>query len=167
METPRALKVTGLVIALALLAAFAAGLRDLPRPQGWAAQPPPPFSRFSRLVAEARQRVRPISVSALRQGLASDSALRLIDVREESEWAAGHIAGAIHLGRGVLERDIEGIVPDVRTPIVLYCGGGARSVLAAESLQRMGYSLVYSLEGGYRAWREQSDAAPPDFASND
>ena len=79
---------------------------------------------------------------------------RLIDVREESEWAAGHLPQAEHLGRGILERDIEERVPDTAAPIVLYCGGGYRSALAAKSLQEMGYTNVLSLAGGIRAWRD-------------
>lgn len=80
----------------------------------------------------------------------------LIDVREDHEWQAGHIQNAIHIGRGILERDIETKIPDPTTPLVLYCGGGYRSALAAESLQKMGYSNVFSLKGGWREWKEKS-----------
>ena len=80
----------------------------------------------------------------------------LIDVREDREWQAGHIAGAIHIGKGVIERDIEGRVPDHGAKLVLYCGGGYRSVLAAESLQKMGYDNVFSMSGGWREWCEKS-----------
>jgi rhodanese-related sulfurtransferase len=78
----------------------------------------------------------------------------LLDVREDHEWAAGHLPGAQHLGRGILERDIEGIAPNLEQPLVLYCGGGFRSALAADSLQQMGYRRVYSLAGGFRGWKD-------------
>ena len=78
----------------------------------------------------------------------------LVDVREDSEWAAGHLPLAIHLGKGVIERDIEQAIPDTAAEIVLYCGGGYRSALAADNLQKMGYEDVYSMDGGYRGWRE-------------
>ncbi|MCS7045598.1 MAG: rhodanese-like domain-containing protein, partial [Gemmataceae bacterium] len=78
----------------------------------------------------------------------------LIDVREDHEWAKGHIPGAIHLGKGIIERDIEARVPDPTTPLVLYCGGGYRSALAADNLQKMGYVNVLSMDGGWRAWKE-------------
>jgi rhodanese-related sulfurtransferase len=109
---------------------------------------------FLRLVEQARPRVREVSIEQVRAEQRDGAAFRLIDVREESEWAAGHLPGAEHMGRGVLERDIEARVPDPRTPIVLYCGGGYRSVLAAESLQRMGYGNVRSMSGGFRGWRD-------------
>jgi rhodanese-related sulfurtransferase len=80
----------------------------------------------------------------------------LIDVREESEFAAGHLPGAIHLGKGVIERDIEGNVPDTGAKLVLYCGGGFRSALAADNLQKMGYTNVISMDGGFRVWREKN-----------
>ena len=78
----------------------------------------------------------------------------LVDVREESEFAAGHAAGAVHLGKGVIERDIEKVIPDAETPLVLYCGGGFRSALAADNLQKMGYTSVISMDGGWRAWTQ-------------
>jgi rhodanese-related sulfurtransferase len=109
---------------------------------------------FLRLVEQARPRVREVSIEQVRAEQQNGAPFRLIDVREESEWAAGHLPGAEHMGRGVLERDIEARIPDPRTPLVLYCGGGYRSVLAAESLQRMGYGNVRSMSGGFRGWRD-------------
>lgn len=109
---------------------------------------------FLALVDDARGRVREIDVATTRERTAQDPQVVLVDVREESEWAAGHAAGAIHLGKGVIERDIEGRVPDRGTEIILYCGGGFRSVLAADALQRMGYTNVVSMAGGWRAWQE-------------
>ncbi len=105
---------------------------------------------FLKLVEEVRPRVREISVDEARARQAAGA--RLIDVREDSEWAAGHAAGAEHLGKGVIERDIERTVPDRSAEIVLYCGGGYRSALAAENLQRMGYQSVISMDGGYSGW---------------
>lgn len=113
---------------------------------------------FLRLVEDARSRVREVSVAEARAALASGEA-RLIDVREDREWDAGHAAGAEHLGRGVIERDVEKAVPDRDAPLILYCGGGFRSVLAAQSLARMGYRNVASMAGGWRAWR---DAGAPE-----
>jgi len=107
---------------------------------------------FLKLVDEARSRVREVSVGraleCVRQGA------RLIDVREDNEWQRGHASGAEHLGRGVIERDIEREVPDHGAELILYCGGGYRSALAADNLQRMGYTNVYSLAGGWKAWNE-------------
>ncbi len=95
--------------------------------------------------------------SAMREPVGSQRAqLVLIDVREDREWQAGHIKGAIHIGKGVIERDIESRVPDHGAKVVLYCGGGYRSVLAAESMQKMGYDNVYSMSGGWREWCEKS-----------
>jgi rhodanese-related sulfurtransferase len=105
---------------------------------------------FIALVEEVMPRIKEIAADEV----ASLSDVALIDVREESEFAAGHAASAIHLGRGILERDIENTVPDKNTKIVLYCGGGYRSALAAYSLQKMGYSNVYSMAGGWRCWCE-------------
>jgi len=112
---------------------------------------------FLKLVEESRSRVREISVEEARTKLEKGRA-KLIDVREESEWAAGHARGAQHLGKGVIERDIEKRVPDRSTEIILYCGGGFRSTLSADALQRMGYTNVASMAGGWRAWQ---DAAGP------
>jgi rhodanese-related sulfurtransferase len=112
---------------------------------------------FIKLVDEARAHVRECTVHDLRARLAdAGDALPfvLIDVREESEWQKDHIKGAIHLGKGVIERDIEARVPDAATPLVLYCGGGFRSALAGKNLRAMGYTDVTSVDGGIRGWRE-------------
>lgn len=109
---------------------------------------------FLRVVDEARAHVRETTVDAVRARQARGEAFTLLDVREDSEWSRGHIPGAVHIGRGVLERDAETVLPDPSAPIVLYCGGGFRSVLAAESLGRMGYTDVESMDGGYREWTD-------------
>jgi rhodanese-related sulfurtransferase len=108
---------------------------------------------FLKLVDDAKSRVREVSVAEARQKLETRKT-HVIDVREESEWAAGHARGAEHLGKGVIERDIEARVPDRSAGIILYCGGGFRSALAADSLQKMGYTNVASMAGGWRAWQE-------------
>lgn len=108
---------------------------------------------FLALVNEARQRVHTTDVEGYRKMLEEGEPHLLVDIREESEWAAGHAAGAVHLGKGVIERDIEKKVPDKNAKLVLYCGGGFRSALAADSLQRMGYANVVSLDGGWRGWQ--------------
>lgn len=106
---------------------------------------------FERLCADARSRIREVSVrDAARE--AQLAGVLLVDVREESEWARGHAAGAVHLGKGIIERDVEERVPDKATRLLLYCGGGYRSALAADNLQRMGYTDVASVAGGWRAW---------------
>lgn len=107
---------------------------------------------FLALVDDAKTRVREIDVATVRSMADRGDRFELIDVREDLEWAAGRATGARHLGRGVLERDIEIAVPDKATPVVLYCGGGFRSALSADSLQRMGYTAVTSLAGGWKAW---------------
>ena len=109
--------------------------------------------RFLDLVNDAKSRIRESTVDDVKQDNESGEEFVLADTREESEWAAGHAAGAIHLGKGIIERDIESAVPDTSKKIVLYCGGGYRSALAADALQKMGYSNVYSLAGGWRAWK--------------
>ena len=106
---------------------------------------------FLKIVDEARARVREVTLEGLRERLRANPALVLLDVREESEWAAGHAAEAMHLGKGVLERDIEARLPDPSAEIVMYCGGGYRSALACDAAQRMGYRNVSSLVGGYKA----------------
>lgn len=108
---------------------------------------------FLALVDAAKSRVREISVEDTRRKLQNGA--RLIDVREESEWAAGHVKGAEYIGRGVLERDIEKKVPDKNAELILYCGGGFRSALAADNLQRMGYENVLSMAGGWREWQSK------------
>lgn len=107
---------------------------------------------FLKLVTDTRARVREVSVDDTRRRMASGAPVHVIDVREESEWAAGHAAGATSLGKGLIERDIEARVPDPGAEVILYCGGGYRSVLAADALQRMGYTNVASMAGGWRAW---------------
>jgi rhodanese-related sulfurtransferase len=109
---------------------------------------------FLNLVNEAQARVREVTIEQTRERMAHNSAAQLIDVREDSEWSAGHAAGARHIGKGVIERDIEAQIPDTSTEIILYCGGGYRSLLAADALQKMGYTNVASMAGGWRAWRD-------------
>lgn len=109
---------------------------------------------FLALVNDAKSRIREIDLEGYRKMQAEGTAHILIDTREESEFAAGHAAGALHLGKGVIERDIETKVPDKSTTLVLYCGGGFRSALAADNLQKMGYTNPISLDGGWRAWKE-------------
>jgi rhodanese-related sulfurtransferase len=109
---------------------------------------------FLKLVNDAKSRVREVTIEDTRARLAADSSVRLIDVREDDEWSASHAAGAEHLGKGIIERDIEATVPDKATELILYCGGGYRSALAADVLQQMGYTNVYSMAGGWKAWKE-------------
>ena len=109
---------------------------------------------FLRLVEDARTRVREMSIAALRDRLAHDPPVHLLDVREHEEWLRGHLPGARHLCKGIIERDIEDMVPDTGAEIVLYCGGGFRSALAADALRKMGYTRVASMAGGWRAWTE-------------
>jgi rhodanese-related sulfurtransferase len=107
---------------------------------------------FLKLVADAKARVKECTVQDVRTRQAAGERFTLVDVREESEFAAGHLPGAVHIGKGVIERDIEAKVPDAGAPLVLYCGGGFRSALAAEALQKMGYSNVISMDGGWSGW---------------
>src|SRR5579862_6947662 len=111
--------------------------------------------RFLRIVDEARARVKETTVDAVKKKLDHGEKFLLIDVREESEYAKDHLPGAIHLGKGIIERDIEGRVPDFNSEMILYCGGGFRSALAADNLQKMGYTNVISMDGGIRDWREK------------
>jgi rhodanese-related sulfurtransferase len=111
-----------------------------------------PASRFAKLTEDAKSRVREVSPTEASQMQANGAVL--IDVRESDEFAKGHAQGAVHLSRGVIELRIEALVPDVSRPILCYCGGGSRSALAADSLQRMGYTNVASVAGGFKAWRE-------------
>ena len=111
--------------------------------------------RFLKLVDETRKMIRETNVDEVKARLDRGDKFTLVDVREESEFARDHIPGAIHLGKGVLERDIEQAVPDVATPLVLYCGGGFRSALAADNLRKMGYTNVLSMDGGHRGWKEK------------
>ena len=114
--------------------------------------------RFLNLVNETKTRVREIEPADLLARVAQGERFEIVDVREESEWAAGHALGARHLGKGILERDVEAAYPDLDAPLVLYCGGGYRSALSADALQRMGYTNVWSLAGGWRGWREAGGA---------
>lgn len=109
--------------------------------------------RFLLLVEQAKKRIVETTAEDIKRRLEIGEKLALIDVREESEFAAGHIAGARHIGRGVLERDIEAAIPDTDAEVILYCGGGFRSALAADNLMQMGYRRVISMEGGWRAWK--------------
>jgi rhodanese-related sulfurtransferase len=109
---------------------------------------------FLKLAEEARRRIREISVEETMERLNSGEGARLIDVREDHEWEAGHAASAEHLSKGIIERDIEKAVPEKGTELILYCGGGYRSAIAAEAIQRMGYYDVSSMAGGWRAWQE-------------
>jgi rhodanese-related sulfurtransferase len=110
--------------------------------------------RFLAISAEAKDRVLECTIQDLKIRMDQGESLLLIDVREESEFKAGHIPGAIHLSKGIIERDIEATVPDPNKEILLYCGGGFRSALSAENLQRMGYKNVVSVDGGWRGWTE-------------
>ena len=110
--------------------------------------------RFLRIAEDARSRVNEISLENVKAKLDRGETFLLVDVREESEYAADHLPGAVHLGKGIIERDIENRVPDPATPLVLYCGGGFRSAMAADNLQKMGYTNVTSMDGGWRGWTE-------------
>src|SRR5271168_5467055 len=114
--------------------------------------------RFLRIVEDVKKRVKETTVDEVKRKLDKGEKFLLIDVREESEYAADHLPGAVHLGKGIIERDIEARVPDLETPMVLYCGGGFRSALAADNLQKMGYTRVLSMDGGIRGWREKGFA---------
>jgi rhodanese-related sulfurtransferase len=106
---------------------------------------------FLKIVNDAKSRIRETDIEGYKKMLAEGAAPLLVDVREDKEFEAGHAKGAVHIGKGIIERDIEAAVPDKATPMVLYCGGGYRSALAADALQRMGYTGVISLDGGWRA----------------
>ena len=117
---------------------------------------------FLKIVNDAKTRIKEVTVADTRDLLATNSGAHLIDVREDDEWRAGHAAGAEHLGKGIIERDIEATAPDKSTELILYCGGGYRSALAADVLQEMGYTNVWSMAGGWKAWQESG--APVDDA---
>ena len=112
--------------------------------------------RFLKIVDDAKTRVRETNVEEVKKKIDRGEKFILVDVREESEFAKDHLPGAIHLGKGVIERDIEARVPDLGAEIVLYCGGGFRSALSADNLQKMGYTNVISMDGGIRDWREKA-----------
>ena len=109
---------------------------------------------FLKIVEEARRRIRECTIGDVKMKMDRGERFHFIDVREDNEFAVDHAKGALHLGRGILERDIETVIPDKHADIVLYCGGGYRSALAAENLMKMGYASVASMDGGIRAWRE-------------
>jgi rhodanese-related sulfurtransferase len=108
--------------------------------------------RFLVLVNDAKKRIKETNVADTKRRMDAGEKIVLVDVREESEWAQGHLPGAIHLGKGIIERDIEQRVPDTKAKIVLYCGGGFRSALTADNLQKMGYTNVESMDGGWKGW---------------
>jgi rhodanese-related sulfurtransferase len=109
---------------------------------------------FLKLVNDAKTRIREVSVADTRERMTTDNSIRLIDVREDHEWSDAHASGAEHLGKGIIERDIEFSVPDKSTEVILYCGGGYRSALVADVLQNMGYTNVFSMAGGWKAWKD-------------
>ena len=110
--------------------------------------------RFLEIVRAVKARIKETDVQTVRARQKKGDTFYLVDVREDNEWDKGHLPGAIHLGKGVIERDIEGVIPDLNAEIILYCGGGYRSALAAENLERMGYTHVVSMDGGFRGWNE-------------
>ena len=109
---------------------------------------------FLKLVNDAKSRIREVTVAETQKRMEQDPEVKLIDVREDHEWEDAHAAGAMHLGKGIIERDIETTVPDKDTELILYCGGGYRSALVADVLQKMGYTNVFSMAGGWKAWKE-------------
>jgi rhodanese-related sulfurtransferase len=111
--------------------------------------------RFLKIVDETRKRIHEVTIDDVKAKLDRGEKFLLVDVREESEYAADHLPGAVHMGKGIIERDVEERVPDPATLMVLYCGGGFRSALAADNLQKMGYTQVLSMDGGIRGWREK------------
>ena len=110
--------------------------------------------RFLKFVEETRRHVHETTIAEVQRRLAAGEKLLLVDVREESEWAEGHLPNAVHLGKGILERDVETRFPQAETELILYCGGGYRSAIAADNLQKMGYQKVLSMDGGFRGWTE-------------
>jgi rhodanese-related sulfurtransferase len=117
---------------------------------------------FLRLVNEARARIRETSVAEIKRRLDSGEKIVLVDTREESEWARGHLPDAVHLSKGIIERDVETRFPDKDAELVLYCGGGFRSALSADNLQKMGYKNVVSMDGGWREWLDAGYPAAQD-----
>jgi rhodanese-related sulfurtransferase len=117
---------------------------------------------FLKLVKDAKTRIKEADYREIKKKLDAGEKLIIVDTREDNEWARGHLPGAIHLGKGVIERDIEKTIPDKDAPIVLYCGGGYRSALAADNLQKMGYRNVVSMDGGWRGWTESGYAVVKD-----
>src|SRR4029453_6164599 len=123
--------------------------------------------QFLKIVDDAKSRIREVTVNDVKTKLERGEPFILVDVREESEWAAGHLPRAIHLGKGVIERDVEQRIPNPKSEIILYCGGGFRSALAADNLQRMGYTNVYSMTGGWKAWKDASALAEGEDAKKE
>ena len=117
---------------------------------------------FLRLVDEAKRRVRETTPSEVRRRQEAGDRFWFVDIREDNEWQKGHAVGAIHLGKGIIERDIEATIPDHSAEVVLYCGGGYRSALAADALQRMGYTNVASMDGGWKLWLELGYPVEPE-----
>jgi rhodanese-related sulfurtransferase len=109
---------------------------------------------FLALVNDAKSRIKELSISETLERVEKNPSIKLIDIREDREWALGHITGAVHMGKGIIERDVEKAIPDKNAEIILYCGGGFRSALSAEALGKMGYTNVYSMDGGWREWVE-------------
>jgi rhodanese-related sulfurtransferase len=109
---------------------------------------------FLKLVREAKSRIKEADFRDIKKRLDGGEKMIIVDTREDTEWARGHVAGAVHIGKGVIERDIERAIPDKEATIVLYCGGGYRSALAADNVQKMGYKNVISMDGGWRGWTE-------------
>lgn len=114
---------------------------------------------FLKLVNDAKSRIREVTVNETRERMAANNGVRLIDVREDNEWQLGRATGSTHSGKGIIERDIEAQVPDKATEVILYCGGGFRSALAADVLQNMGYTNVFSMAGGWKAWKDSGAPA--------
>ena len=110
--------------------------------------------QFLKLVQEAKKRIKETNVQDVKRRRDAEERFILVDVREDSEWARGHLPGAVHLGKGIIERDIEQTLPDTSAKLILYCGGGFRSALAADNLQKMGYTNVESMDGGWKGWLE-------------
>ena len=116
---------------------------------------------FLQIVNDAKTRIKEVTVDQTRERLTANRGALLVDVREDHEWDDAHAAGSIHLGKGIIERDIEATVPDKTTEVILYCGGGYRSALAADVLQNMGYTNVRSMAGGWKAWKESGAPVEP------
>ena len=108
--------------------------------------------KFLKLVNESKAKVKETNVADVKRRVDGGEQFLLIDVREDNEWANGHLPGAVHMGRGIIERDIEAAIPDTNTKMILYCGGGFRSALVADNLQKMGYTNVESMDGGWKGW---------------
>ncbi len=116
---------------------------------------------FLAIVSDAKTRVKEMNFQEVKQKMDAGEKFTLVDVREDNEWARGHISGAVHLSKGIIERDIETTIPDKSAPLVLYCGGGLRSALAADNLRKMGYTNCISMDGGWRSWTEAGFPTEP------